>query len=165
MPADVDHRWFVGGKKERLAVIHRPSARRRQHEEWLKAGAECDLDFFRRAPRLTAHRLSRRFAFCTVVPHSRTLRSNRIQRGLERPPGKKEPPLPPFFGMVAGTGRRGGFLPTKTIPFFGAPLPRGGDGEHCNLAGWRPSHVGRCRFTPLGLQIMLKKDSLGQRRR
>jgi hypothetical protein len=58
-------------------------------------------------------------------PHSHTARLNRIQRGLERPPGKTEPPLPPGFGMVAGSGRRGGFFADENNPFFFEP-PRGG---------------------------------------
>lgn len=98
-----------------------------QNEQRLKADAECDLDFFRLAPRLTTQRLPRRLAFCLATlpsPHSRTPRKNKVQRGLERPPRIKEPPLPPRFGMVAGACRRGGFLPTKTIPFFWTP--RGG---------------------------------------
>jgi hypothetical protein len=47
------------------------------------------------------------------------------QRGLERPPRKKEPPLPPGFGMVAGTGRRGSFFADEKNPFFAHP-PGGG---------------------------------------
>ena len=68
--------------------------------------------------------------------------------------------------MVPGTGRRGGFFADENNPFFWNPPPQGG--EMANTATWQvggPSHVGRCKFTPLGLQIMLKKDSLGQRRR
>ena len=129
MPADVDHRWFVRGAKQVMTVTHRPSPRRRHHEQRLKVDAECDLDFFRRAPRLTAHRLRRRLAFCLAapLPHSRIPRLNRIQRGLERPPRIKEPPLPPRFGMVVGTGRRGGFSADENNPFFLSPplLPGG----------------------------------------
>jgi hypothetical protein len=51
-------------------------------------------------------------------PHSHTARLNRTQRDLERPPRKKEPPLPPRFGMVAGTGRRGVFFADENNPFF-----------------------------------------------
>ncbi len=91
----------------------------------VEGNAECDLHFFTLAPRLTAHRLPRRLAFGpAVLPHSHTARLKRMQRGLERPPGKKEPPLPPGFGMVAGTGRRGGFFAHENNPFF-LSHPRG----------------------------------------
>jgi hypothetical protein len=127
MCASVEHRCSGRSAKGFLTALHRPSESRSQTEQWLRANEERGMHFFTLAPPLTAHRLPRRLAFAWLLPlpHSRTLRSNRIQRGLERPPSKTEPPLPPGFGMLAGTGRRGGFfLPTKTIPFFWTP--RGG---------------------------------------
>jgi hypothetical protein len=140
-----------------------------QNEQRLKADAECDLDFFRLAPRLTTQRLPRRLAFCLATlpsPHSRTPRKNKVQRGLERPPRIKEPPLPPRFGMVAGACRRGGFLPTKTIPFFEPPpgagqeLPGSRDnasdnqiddhGERRVRREWRTENVAHAGCTSVG---------------
>lgn len=146
MRADVDHRWFVRGAKQVMAVIHRPSPRRRHHEQRLKVDAECNLHFFRLAPRLAARRLPRRLAFGKTPPHSHKPRLNRMQRGLERPPRKKEPPLPPRFGMVAGTSRRGGFFcrPKQSL-FLEPPLPRGErwwTQKPCRLT---PLYMGRCR--------------------
>ena len=126
VPADVDHRWFVRGAKQVMVVIHRPRERRRQHEQWLKAGVECDLHFFTLAPRLTAHRLPRRLAFGpAVLP---PLTQNSLEEDSTRPrktSRQNGASITSRFRDGGGDQPRGWFFCRRKQSLFFEP-PRGG---------------------------------------